>query len=118
MSKKPQRLRLSRAKGFNLQAWSRELNGRKAVNAARPGLLGNPFIVGKHGTRAECIDMHRRLLAGFLCISVDRECIEAQCAHRIYVKANWRRLRGCNVACWCSLDGPCHGDNLIEAFNK
>jgi hypothetical protein len=118
MSKKPQRLRLSRRKGFNLAAWSRELNGREAVNASRPGLLGNPFIVGKHGTRAECVDMHRRLLAGYLCISIDRECIEAQRVHRAYVKANRRELRGRNVACWCSLDGPCHADNLIEAFNR
>jgi hypothetical protein len=118
ISQKPQGLRLSRAKGFNLQAWSRELNGLPAVNASRPSPLGNPFIVGKHGTRAECVDLHRNLLAGYLCISLDSECIEAQLAHLSYVKENRKRLKGHNVACWCSLDGPCHRNTLLEVFNR
>ncbi len=115
--KKPMRLRLSRRKGFDLAAWSRELNRRRAINASRPGRLGNPFIVGQHGTRAQCVALHARLLAGYLCVSVDRDCIEAQKRHRTYVAANRRRFRGFNVACWCSLDGPCHGDTLLEVFN-
>jgi hypothetical protein len=40
---RPQRLRLSRAKGFDLQAASRALNGLEAANVARPGKYGNPF---------------------------------------------------------------------------
>jgi hypothetical protein len=40
---KPVRLRLSRAKGFNLQAASRALNGLDAVKVTRPGKYGNPF---------------------------------------------------------------------------
>jgi len=39
----PVRLQLSRRKGFDLQAWSREVNGLPAVNVARPGRFGNPF---------------------------------------------------------------------------
>jgi hypothetical protein len=26
-------------------------------------------------------------------------------------------LRGHNLACWCPLDGPCHGDVLLELVN-
>lgn len=115
---RPMRLRLSRRKGFRLQDWSRELNGLPAVNAGRPGPLGNPFVVGKHGTRAECVALHARLLAGYLCVSVDRECIEAQRRHRDYVAKNKRRLARRNIGCWCSLDGPCHGDTLLRAFNR
>ena len=37
----PVRMRLSRAKGFNLQAASRAINGLPAVNCARPGKWGN-----------------------------------------------------------------------------
>jgi hypothetical protein len=39
----PVRLRLSRAKGFDLQATSRALNGLPAKSVARPGPWGNPF---------------------------------------------------------------------------
>lgn len=115
--KKPTRLQLSRKRGFNLQAHSRATNGRAAVNAARPSKLGNPFIVGKHGTRAECVAMHRNLMAGLLCISVDRECIDAQRAHRAFVKKNRERFRGRNIACWCH-GKPCHGDTLLEIFSR
>jgi hypothetical protein len=115
--KKPVRLRLSRKKGFNLQALSRATNGRDAVNVARPGKLGNPFIVGKHGTRAQCVAFHERLLAGYLCVSVDRECVKAQRKHLRYVKANIERLRGMNVACWCE-GKPCHGDTLLDVANR
>lgn len=41
--KEPQRLRLSRVKGFDLQAASQATNGLPAVNVARPGKWGNPF---------------------------------------------------------------------------
>ena len=41
----PVRLQLSRAKGFNLQAASRAVNGRAAVVVARPSRWGNPYRV-------------------------------------------------------------------------
>jgi hypothetical protein len=106
---KPQRIRLSRRKGWRMPA--------NTVKADRTTDLGNPFIVGKHGTRENCVDLHKLLLGGLLIISFDRECIEAQRAHRAYVKANRKRLRGKSIGCWCSLDGPCHGNTLIEVFN-
>jgi hypothetical protein len=40
---KPVRLRLSRRRGFDLQAHSLEVNGLEAVNVARPTKWGNPF---------------------------------------------------------------------------
>ena len=42
---KPVRLRLSRAKGFNLQDHSLATNGLSAVNVARPSKWGNPFVL-------------------------------------------------------------------------
>jgi hypothetical protein len=110
--RKPIRLRLSRAKGFDLQAHS-----RAAVNVARPGRWGNPFVVGKHGTRAECVDLYTKLLAGYLCISVDRDTVEAQRTSRAFVKRNLWRLRGKNLACWCR-GKPCHADVLHKIANK
>jgi hypothetical protein len=34
----PVRLQLSRRKGFDLQVWSREVNGLDVVNCARPAI--------------------------------------------------------------------------------
>jgi hypothetical protein len=48
----PTRIRLSRAKGFNLQTHSRCVNGLDAVNVAKPSIFGNPFVVGKTGRDA------------------------------------------------------------------
>jgi hypothetical protein len=28
-----------------------------------------------------------------------------------------RELRGRDLACWCSLDGPCHADVLLKVAN-
>ena len=116
---KPQRVRLSRRKGFNLQEASFELNRLPAVNCARPSIYGNPFIVGKHGDTAKCVDLFRKLCAGFLCISVDADCIAAQ--KRFIAKAVPKikagELRGKNLACFCQLSKPCHCDVLLDIRN-
>jgi hypothetical protein len=120
---KPRRLRLSRAKSFNLQLHSRAINGLPALNAARPGPLGNPFVVGVEGTRQECVELHIYLLhgKGLLCLTC-KASLDAQKKHRAYVMENRKRFAGHNIACWCSLPKPgeadlCHGATLIEAFN-
>lgn len=122
MADRPARLRLSRARGFNLQEASHAVNGRPAIHAARPGPLGNPFIVGKHGDRARCVELHRYLLGGLLCLGVDEECIAAQQAHVGHLKTRLAELRGANLACWCALPAAgepdlCHAATLIEAAN-
>ena len=60
---KPVRLSLSRRKGFNLQENSRAANGLAAKTVARPGCWGNPFVIGRDGTQAECVARYRDWLA-------------------------------------------------------
>lgn len=109
----PQRVRLSRAKGFNLQ-----VAHPGAINVARPGPLGNPFVVGRDGTRAECVSLYALMLSGFLCLSSGPSIDEQRKASA----AAWgrrRELRGHDLACWCALDGkPCHADVLIAFANE
>lgn len=114
----PVRLKLSRRAGFDLQALSLATNGLPAVNCSRRSKLGNPFVVGLHGTRETCVRLHQALLSGMLCVSVDDDCIAAQKRHLGYVSALRRagRMRGQNMACWCH-GKPCHGDNLLAVFN-
>lgn len=105
----PQRIRLSRARGWRLP--------EGAVNVARPGKLGNPFIVGKHGTRAECAAKYLQLARGFLTFSEEIDVDLQVKAHRAIHRA-LPDLKGKDVACWCALDGgACHGDVLLALAN-
>lgn len=101
---KPLRIRRSRAKGWCLP--------ENTVCVDRSTKWGNPFVVGKHGTRAECVDLYRTLLAGYICVSCDIA-PNLLMAYRAMVVANRHDLKGKNLACWCG-EGPCHADVLLE----
>jgi hypothetical protein len=95
---RPVRLHLSRAKGFNLQKHSRAVNGLPAVNAARPGKLGNPFKVGRDGTRQECVAQFGYIFEELYC----RNCtpsVREQEVYRDYVLSMRERYCGHNIAC-------------------
>lgn len=113
----PVRLRLSRARGFDLQALSRETNGLPAVNVARPGPWGNPFVVGRHGDAAYCVDLYKFLLGGLVAVSRGPD-IDAQYAARRHVADHLDELAGKNLACWCKPGAPCHADVLLEIANQ
>ncbi len=109
----PQRIQLSRAKGFNLQQTSKDLNGLYAVNITRPGPWGNPFIVGQDGTRAECVRLFKLLLGGYIAMTTKATPTE-QLDFLSHAKANWTSLKGKNLACWCHASAECHGAVLLE----
>lgn len=118
----PQRIRLSRARGFNLQAHSRALNGLEAVKVDRSTKWGNPFIVGKHGTRKECVTAIRELSSGRFSRNRNAD-IEDQQMWLWNMNRNVEGLRGKNLACWCPLpkDGEpdlCHAAVLLEIANQ
>lgn len=103
----PERVRLSRAKGWKMPP--------NTVKVDRATSWGNPFVVGKHGTAAECVDLYRKLAAGFICLSTDN--IQEQQNARANMITARTDLRGRNLACWCALDKPCHADVLLEIAN-
>lgn len=107
----PIRLRLSRARGFDLQAHSQATNGLPAVNCARPGPLGNPFVVGDD--RVPDAATAVRLHEGWMALMPG-----AQPGQRLYLlRLQLPRMRGQNLACWCRLDAPCHADTLLRLAN-
>lgn len=114
---RPVRLQLRRARGFSLQATSLATNGLPAVVVARPGPWGNPFVVGRHGDAAYCVDLYRALLAGLMRVGRDPD-IEALSQVRDHVDRHGNELRGKNLACWCRPVAPCHGDVLLEIVNR
>jgi hypothetical protein len=78
---------------------------------------GNPFVVGEHGTRAECVDRFAKLMAGYICVS-DGPAPNLQMAYRAMVAVNCRELKGKNLACWCGPGRPCHADILLEIARR
>ncbi len=111
----PVRLKLSRRKGFDLQALSIATNGLPAVNVARPSKWGNPFIVGKAvgAYTAKVIDL-RHAWQLYASIAPDNERL---------VAAAQRELRGKNLACWCPKPMPyepdcCHADVPLAIANR
>lgn len=74
--------------------------------------MGQSFLVGRDGTRAECVDLFAKLLAGLVPITTKVTPAEA---YRKQFLSDWRELQDKNFACWCPLDGPCHADALRDA---
>jgi len=68
------------------------------VYIGRPSKWGNPFVIGKDGTRAEVIEKFERYF------------LESG----LYLKIN--ELRGKTLGCWCA-PSPCHGDVLLRFAN-
>ncbi|MDE0456106.1 MAG: DUF4326 domain-containing protein [Chromatiales bacterium] len=71
------------------------------VYIGRPGRWGNPFVVGRHGTRDQVIELYRRRLWTDL--------QEGRTSRR-----DLAALAGKRLVCWCA-PAPCHGDVLAAA---
>ncbi|HEY4203032.1 MAG TPA: DUF4326 domain-containing protein [Devosiaceae bacterium] len=116
---KPARLQLSRKRGFDLQAASQGLNRLSAQVVSRPGRWGNPFaiadVAAREGldvvaARARAVAMYGEWLEGGL----DEALSPGDAPSHATIVAE---LAGKNLACWCSLDGPCHADVLLRIAN-
>lgn len=122
----PLRLRLSRAKGFDLQAHSRAINGLPAVHVARPTKWGNPFTIRlaieagflRRADEALAADFVVECFTDWLFDKPEQMWIwPFGDAARTQILLNVADLRGKNLACWCKPDAPCHADVLLELAN-
>jgi len=69
-----------------------------AIYIGRPSKWGNPYIIGKDGTRDEVIAKYKlHLLMSGLVNEVEE-------------------LKGKDLVCWCAPEA-CHGDILLELAN-
>src|SRR3990167_3909300 len=72
-----------------------------SVYVARPTKWGNPFIIGRDGTRSGVIDHYRfRLMSNPVLLAEVR-----------------KELRGKNLVCFCA-PLSCHADILLEVANN
>lgn len=117
----PVRLRLSRAKGFNLQAASLAINGLPAVSVARPSKWGNPYRIGRDDLGWCVYDANDQFVGRAptrdvaLTIAVELFRIWFALSERPKPsdKPLSMALRGKNLACYCHLDHSCHADVLL-----
>lgn len=72
-----------------------------AVYIGRPGKWGNPFTIGRDGSREEVIARYADWLDGMI--------------HN--GRLNPEELQGKDLVCWCA-PLACHGDVLLELANK
>lgn len=72
---------------------------KDSVYIGRPSKWGNPFVIGRDGTREEVIAKYERWLSETGKI------------------ADLEELRGRDLVCWCS-PLPCHGDVLLRLANR
>ena len=82
------------------------------IKVDRTSKWGNPFIVGKHGTQGQCVDLFAKMLAGDFCLTTDN--IDLQRAYREMAIRDRAELTGKNLACWCAPKTPCHVDVLLR----
>jgi Domain of unknown function (DUF4326) len=119
----PRRLLLCRGAKFDLQTVSRTLNGRPAVRIDRNSGWENPFE--KFFAPTAATETYRRWLIGSMSPeelaghSRDRRCISGVwlTQKRELLLTAMHTLCGKNIACWCKLRDPCHGDVLLGVAN-
>ena len=72
----------------------------KQIYIGRPSKWGNPFVIGRDGSRAEVIAKYR-----------------AWIVTQPQLMGELDELRGRDVVCWCA-PLACHGDVLVELANR
>lgn len=104
---------LARVPAIDGSPW--EYEGRISADGARHDYYHADGSVTVHHirymTRAECVEMYRRLLTGDITPAMHS-------SGWLTINEVRTGLAGCDLACWCPLDQPCHADVLLEIANR
>lgn len=115
---KPERIQLSRKKGWRMPP--------NTVKVDRSTIWGNHWIVWQDpnengqwiATRNSSEHHPVGTKAEGIAVAVREHARELKLKRDSYGFASWLLpLRGKNLACWCQPDQPCHADVLIELAN-
>ena len=99
---KPARIQLKRTRGWKMPP--------NTVIVDRRTKWGNPFPLQKKTFEGEVVPI---LIAQQCSVANFRNWVDRTLWREAQVE-----LRGKNLACWCSLDSPCHADVLLEIANS
>lgn len=100
--RRPRRHQRSRKKGSRLPS--------DVVCVTRPGSWGNPYETAYDFRRVLELILDGRFIES----SLEKPVL----AHMKRIADNLEKLRGKDLACWCSLDHECHADVLLEFANR
>ena len=93
----PQRIQRKRTKGWRMP--------ENTIYVGRGSKWGNPYTVAECGSRKEAVAMYiHSWLADPMRLPIASQVVA--------------ELRGKNLACWCPIDQPCHGDVLLDIANN
>lgn len=116
MTAVPQRIQRKRTKGWKMP--------EETVYVGRPTVFGNPFTIEKaeyigykFDTAETAANFVRQCFSAWLRGSTRDWMGKESEERREAIITRMPELRGKNLACWCSLDQPCHADVLIELAN-
>ena len=105
MATKPVRIQRKRTKGSGMP--------KNAVYVGRPTRFGNPFYIIPGETNGAVLAVERYRLW------ITQGIHNSLFAFRLPpISQEIALLRGKDLACWCSLDQPCHADVLLELANQ
>lgn len=103
----PKRIQLRRTKGWRMP--------EGALNCARPGSLGNPFVHDDPAVAVQAFDdwLDGKPVTGRGLRYADDHSV----GRRIDMRSRIFRAGGQDCACWCKLDAPCHADVILRRAN-
>ena len=117
----PVRIQRKRTKGWRMP--------ENTVYVGRPTMWGNPIAVTETCPAEKAASIYRNILKRWSQTKI-ASCIVTRDGKSAVMEGLgfliWRNtvlkrleeLRGKNLACWCSLDQPCHADVLLELANN
>lgn len=136
----PSGFQLSRSKGWRMPAGG--------ISVARPSRWGNPFVVGHGDVRwsgesfgdvgayngdvvllsdlsltrgltvDEAVQLYAEGWRSLIETATDPKVHPDDRSYAAERVADLETLRGHDLGCWCSLDGPCHRNVLLELANR
>lgn len=83
------------------------------IYIGRPSKFGNPFIIGKDGSRDEVISKFRE----WIYTGNNFGNADAEEWKREWILSSLKSLEGKTLGCWCA-PNACHGDVLKELFES
>jgi len=101
MNTEPKRIQLSRKKGWRMS--------ENTVKVDRTTEWGNRWRVGDRSI------VEDKVLDAADVVRKHREFLESRPDLQDIIR---HELRGKNLACWCPIGSPCHGDTLLEIANR
>ena len=108
----PRRIQRRRVKGWRMPP--------NTVSVARPSRFGNPFTIDGAIEAGYLAEQAPEMAVSAFAFWLYGDIVwqpERYAAQRERLLAELPKLRGKNLACFCSLDRPCHADVLLELAN-